>query len=230
MNRQPPGVTNCGCTDEDCPSHNACRGCGAEIPRGAQRFCGALECGGPVLLDSPLEGDEPPHDAITWTGSIGHGRYGHDAHGQWWIDDICADLTGPYPDEGQAREAAEGAAMVSRIASTFSEPPSDSPEGRPREDYGAGQIEALVRAVVPRGQTAATYHVLACAARGAVDITAVRDDGLLHPNDVLATLCKAIDAATNTTSIYQRLADLGITPAQASAGVRAARGERECGV
>lgn len=117
---------------------------------------------------------------------------------------------------------ASGRKAESRHVSTPSAQPSDPPEGGLREDYGAGQIEALVRAVVPRGQTAATYHVLACAARGAVDITAVRGDGLLHPNDVLATLCKAIDAATNTESIYQRMADLGLTPEQASAGVRAA--------
>lgn len=108
----------------------------------------------------------------------------------------------------------------------MSDDSTDRPEGRARDGYGSGAIEALVRAVVPRGQTAATYHVLACAARGAVDITAVRADGMVHPDDVLAVLCKAIDSATNTESIYQRLADLGVTPLQAAQGVRAAMDER----
>lgn len=72
---------------------------------------------------------------------------------------------------------------------------NEEPEGCARDNYGHGAIQQLVRAIVPIGQSAATYSVLCAAARGAVEVTSVRADGLVYPADVLAILYKAIDAA-----------------------------------
>ena len=69
------------------------------------------------------------------------------------------------------------------------------PEGRRRDDYGPSSIEMLVRAVVSRGQSAATYAVLAGAARAAVSVTAARADGLVYPGDMIELLRAAIAAA-----------------------------------
>lgn len=71
---------------------------------------------------------------------------------------------------------------------------TSEPEGRSRDEYTDGAIIQLVRAVVPKGQTAATYNVLAGAARAAVQMTPARADGLIYPIDVLSVLCAALDA------------------------------------
>jgi hypothetical protein len=68
------------------------------------------------------------------------------------------------------------------------------PDGAPREKYGKGQIEQLIRAIVQRGQSIATYEVLAAAAEAAVRLTPARKDGLIYAYDVLDTLTTAMDA------------------------------------
>lgn len=68
------------------------------------------------------------------------------------------------------------------------------PEGRPRDQWTAVTQIQLVRAVVPAGQSIATYQVLFSAAQAAFKITSCRADGLVYPNDVLKTLTTALDA------------------------------------
>jgi hypothetical protein len=67
-------------------------------------------------------------------------------------------------------------------------------EGRPREWYQDGALQLLVRAVVPRGQSAAVYSVLIGATRGAVEMTSARADGLVYPEDILRLLRAAFSA------------------------------------
>lgn len=109
----------------------------------------------------------------------------------------------PWPDDRPPRYMGAGEpcdALSGPCCCGATHPQADDePEGRREIEYGTPRIKQLVRAVVPSGQSAATYNVLIAAAEAAVGATTVRSDGLVYPNDVLATLCVALDAARCAT-------------------------------